>query len=157
MVMIMSMSTIIFYENMYRIRRKSVYHRKYHIDNVFNSICYENRAELSNDQRDRIHKVFAEINSALPSVNKNRKRMISTKYIIRQFFVLLGLPFDFIKVSKSKKTLEFYNRYWAKISQLKFDKIIRIKGSEFFIIFYPVLINNRTVVYYIIINVLHCN
>ena len=28
-----------FYENMYKIRRKSVHHRKYHIENVINSIC----------------------------------------------------------------------------------------------------------------------
>ncbi len=115
-----------FYENVHRIRRKSVYHRKYHIENVLNSICYGNRMELTHNQRKRIYKVFVEIGNVIPLVNKNRKRMISTKFIIRQIFMLLGIPFEFIKVSKSRRTLEFYNRYWAKILLLKFDKIIRI-------------------------------
>ena len=52
--------------------------------------------------------------------------MISTKFVIRQLFMLLGLPFDFIKVSKSRKTLEFYNRYWAKILELKNAEILHI-------------------------------
>ena len=43
-----------FYENMYKIRRKSVYHRKYHIENVLNSICYRNRVHLTHNQRNRI-------------------------------------------------------------------------------------------------------
>jgi len=115
-----------FYENMHRIRRKSVYHRKYHIENVLNSICYGNRVELTHDQRDRIYKVFVEIGTILPLVNRTRKRMISTKFIIRQIFMLLGLPFEFIMVSKSRRTLEFYNRYWVEILLLRFDRIIRI-------------------------------
>ena len=35
-----------FYDNMYRIRRKSIYHRKYHIENVMNSISFENNIQL---------------------------------------------------------------------------------------------------------------
>ena len=31
-----------FYENLHRIRRKSVYHRKYHIQNVLDSISFKN-------------------------------------------------------------------------------------------------------------------
>ena len=115
-----------FYENMYKIRRKSVYNRKYHIENVVNSICLEHRVNLTHYQRDRIYRVFAEISDIIPTVNDRRKRLISTAYIIKQIFMLFGLPFDFIKVSKSKKTLRFYNRYWAKILLLKSDKIIHI-------------------------------
>ena len=115
-----------FYENMHRIRRKSVYHRKYHIENMLNSICYENRVELTISQRTQICRIFDEIDNIIPTLNKNRKRLISTKFLIKQIFMLLGLPFEFIKVSKSKKTLQFYNRYWAKILLLKSDKIIHI-------------------------------
>ena len=114
------------HENLYKIRRKSYYKRKYHIYNVLNGICYGNRMELTNDQRNRINKVFDAINSAIPHVNKNRKRMIGTKFIIKQIFMLLGIPSEFIKITKSKKTLEFYNRYWVKIQLLRFDKIISI-------------------------------
>lgn len=40
--------------------------------------------------------------------------------------MLLGIPFEFINVSKSKRTLEFYNKYWAKILLMKIDKIMHI-------------------------------
>ena len=115
-----------FYENMHRIRRKSVYHRKYHIENMLNSICYENRVELTISQRTQICRIFDEIDNIIPTLNKKRKRLISTKFLIKQIFMLLGLPFEFIKVSKSKKTLQFYNRYWNEILTLKSDKIIHI-------------------------------
>ena len=115
-----------FYQNMYRIRRKSVNKRFYHIENTLNSICYENKITLTYKQRDKIYKTFEIIGSVIHLVNNNRKRMINTKFVIRQLFMLLGLPFEFIKVSKSKKTLQFYNRYWAKILQLKNDQIMHI-------------------------------
>ena len=115
-----------FYENMYRIRRKSAYKRFYHIENTLNSICCENKITLTYKQRDKIYKTFKIIGSVIPSVNKLRRRMISTKYIIRQLFILLDLPFECIKITKSIKTLEFYNRYWAKILELKNAEIIHI-------------------------------
>ena len=64
------------YENMYKIRKKSVYCRKYHIENVMNSISFENNTELTHSQRDRIYKVFVEIDSVLHKVSDGRKRMI---------------------------------------------------------------------------------
>ena len=115
-----------FYENIHRIHRKSVYHRKYHIENVLNSICFENGVKLSYKQRDRIFKVFDEIGTVIPLLNLNLKRMISSKFIIKQIFILFGIPFEFIKVTKSKRTLIFYNRYWVDILLLRFDRIIHI-------------------------------
>ena len=115
-----------FYENIHKIRRKSVYHRKYHIENVLNSISSENHIQLTFSQRDRIYKVFVEIDSVLHNVNDGRKRMISIKFIIKQLFRMLGLPYKDITITKSKKTLENYNRYWVKILLLIFDRIIRI-------------------------------
>ena len=115
-----------FYENMYKIHKKSIYKRKYHIENTLNSICYENKITLTYKQRDKIYKTFEIIGYVIPSVNKLRRRIISTKYILRHLFKLLDLPFECIKITKSRKTLEFYNRYWAKILELKFDSIIHI-------------------------------
>ena len=115
-----------FYENMYHIRRKSAYKRFYHIENTLNSICYENKITLTYKQRDKIYKTFEIIGSVIPSVNKLRRRMISTKYILRQLFKLLDLPFECIKITKSRKTLEFYNQYWAKILELKNAEILHI-------------------------------
>ena len=69
-----------FYENMYKIRRKLVYHRKYHIDNVICRICHKTNVQISRDKIDKIEKIF-------PQIDK-RKRMISIKFILRQFFFI---------------------------------------------------------------------
>ena len=45
-----------FYDNMHRIRQKSVYHRKYHIENILNCISFENDIELTYHQREQIYK-----------------------------------------------------------------------------------------------------
>ena len=95
-----------FHENMYKIRRKSVYNRKYHIENVINSISSENYIQLTHYQRDNIYKVFIEINSVLHKVNDGRKRMISIKFILKQLFQMLGLPYKDIQVTKNIKKIK---------------------------------------------------
>ena len=108
---------------MYKIRKKSVYFWKYHIENVMNSISFENNTELTHGQRDQIYKVFVEIGTIIPLVNRNRKRMISIKYVMKQLFKMLGLPYKDINVTKSKKTLKYYKQYWEKIQSLIGDRI----------------------------------
>ena len=111
------------YENMYKIRKKSTYHRKYYIENVMNSISFENNSELTHKQMNQIYKVFVEIGNIIPLVNRNRKRMISVKFIMKQLFKMLGLPYNDINVTKSKKTLKYYKQYWEKVESLVGDKI----------------------------------
>ena len=96
-----------FYENIYRIHRKSMYHRKYHIENVLNTICYEKSVELTHNQRDRIYKVFVEIGKILNEVNGTRKRMISVNFIMRRIFDMMGLYFNHIPITKSRKNISF--------------------------------------------------
>ena len=115
-----------FYENIHRIHQKSVYHRKYHIENVLNSICYEKRVQLTHDQRDRIYKVFVEIGNILHEVNGSRKRMISAYFIMRRIFEMMKIPYKQIPISKSKKTLASYDKCWAEIMSLIGNKIITI-------------------------------
>ena len=109
-----------FHENMYRIRRKSIYNRKYHIENVLNRIS---EIQLTYHQREQIYKVFVEIDSVLSEVNDGRKRMISVKYVIKQLFKMLGLPYKDINVTKSKRTLTYYEQYWIKVRLLIGDRI----------------------------------
>ena len=109
-----------FHENMYRIRRKSIYNRKYHIDNVLNSIS---EIQLTYQQREQIYKVFVEIDSVLNEVNDGRKRMISIKYVIKKLFKMLRLPYKDINVTKSKRTLTYYKQYWKKVRLLIGDRI----------------------------------
>ena len=108
---------------MHRIRRKSVYHRKYRIDNVLYSVCSKNNIQLTREQREQIQKVFVEINNVLHKFGDGRKRIMSIKYIITQLFKMLGLPYKDISVTKSKKTLKSYEKYWEKIQSLIGDRI----------------------------------
>ena len=112
-----------FYENLHRIRRKSVYNRKYHIQNVLDSISFKNDVCLTHKQREQIRKLFVEIESVLHEVENGRKRMISIKYIITQLFKMFGLPYKDISVTKSKRTLKSYEKYWEKIQSLIGDRI----------------------------------
>ena len=112
-----------FYDNIHRIRQKTVYNRKYHIENVLDSISSENNIQLTYHQRERIYKVFVEIDSVLNEVNDERKRMISIKYVVKQLFKMLELPYKDISVTKSKRTLTYYEQYWKKVQSLIGDRI----------------------------------
>ena len=115
-----------FYENKHKIRRKSVYQRKYHIEKIINNLCQNNGIQISHKDRDKIFKIFKEIGSVIHLVNNDRKRMINLNFIFKQIFLMLDLPNDKIKITKSKKTLQKYNQYWVDILLLKFDTIIKI-------------------------------
>ena len=114
-----------YYENRHRIRRKSIYHRKYHLNNILMDISTEYNIIFSVEQRNNIMRIFIEIGKILHQINGERKRMISFKFILRQVLRMMGLPFNEIPISKSKKTLAFYQRYWTQIILLIGD---RMKG-----------------------------
>ena len=87
------------------------------------SILIENNIQLTYHQREQIYKVFVEIDSVLSEVNDGRKRMISIKYVIKQLFKMLRLPYKDINVTKSKRTLTYYKQYWKNVQSLIGDKI----------------------------------
>ena len=107
-----------FYENKYKFCRKSIYHRKYHINNILS------KYHLSSINRNKVVLIFKEIGQIVPLVNKDRKRMINLKYVLKQVFTMLDLNID-IEIAISKRTLRFYNKYWVEILLLTFDKIIK--------------------------------
>ena len=72
--------------------------------------------------------MFTEIGKVLNEVNGTRKRMISVNFIMIKIFKMMGIPHKQIPISKSKKTLDFYNKYWASIMSLIGDKIKSIIG-----------------------------
>ena len=114
-----------FYDNRHRIRRKSVYHRKYHINDILMRISMNHKIEISVENRTKIMRIFSEIGKILPQMNGERKRMISLNFILRQVSRMMGLPFNKIPISESKKTLASYQQYWTQIILLIGD---RIKG-----------------------------
>ena len=80
-----------FYENKYRLRRKSIYHRKYRIQNTINNVCSQHKLQISNSDR-KIYKIFEEIDKILPQINANRKRMININFVLKQLFEMMNLP-----------------------------------------------------------------
>ena len=114
-----------FYENRHRMKRKSVYNRKYHINNILIDISTKHNITFSVEQKNKIMRIFSEIGKILPQINGKRKRMISLNFILRQVSRMMGLPFNKIPSSESKKTLASYQQYWTQIRLLIGD---RIKG-----------------------------
>ena len=111
-----------FYENNRKIIRKSVYHRNYHIKNIIHNISvYGIKISVYNSLK--ICRIFKEIEKVLPPVNGNRKRMINTNVILKQLFKMFKIPHENISISKSKRTLAFYEQYWNNIISLIGDKI----------------------------------
>ena len=112
-----------FYENLYRIRRKSIYHRKYHLNNILMEMSLKQNIKFSIEQRNKILRIFYEIGVILDQIKGVRKRMISLSFIFVQVLRMMDLPFNKIQISKSKRTLNFYQEYWEKIMILIGDKI----------------------------------
>ena len=106
-----------FYENMRRFRRKSIYHRKYHVINRIDFLGGESKVQLSHKNIDRITRIFKEIDKVLPQVNNSRKRMVSIDFILKKLFDLMGISVK-VSLSKSPKTIARHNRYWKSIYDL---------------------------------------
>ena len=108
-----------FYENMYRKRKKSIYHRKYHILNVIDDIALKNRIQIGYYNREKILRAFILIDKAASQINANRKRMIIINYILKQLFGIMRIKCKFIPLTRSKKTLRYYNQWWRQVYELR--------------------------------------
>ena len=89
-----------FYENLYRIRRKSIYHRKYHLNNILMEMSLKQNIKFSIEQRNKILRIFYEIGVILDQIKGVRKRMISLSFILVQVLRMMDLPFNKIQISK---------------------------------------------------------
>jgi len=98
-----------FYENIQRIRKTSVYHRKYHIMNVVNDIAQKNNIQIEYYNKENILRIFKLIDQISLEVNIGQKRMISVNFILKQLFDILGIEYKFIPLTKSK-TLNYYSQ-----------------------------------------------
>ena len=88
-------------------------------------ISTKHNITFSVEQKNKIMRIFSEIGKILPQINGERKRMISLNFILRQVSRMMGLPFNKIPITKSKKTLASYEKYWEQMNELIGD---RIKG-----------------------------
>ena len=116
-----------FYENRHRIKRKSVYHRKYHILNVVNDIAHDNNIQVGYYNREKILRIFRLIDQVIPQVNNfRRRRLISVNFIIKQLFDILGVEYKIIPVTRSKNTLQYYENWWERVYSLIKTDISRL-------------------------------
>ena len=89
-------------------------------------ISTKHNITFSVEQKNKIMKIFSEIGKILPQINGERKRMISLNFILRQVLRMMGLPFNKIPISESKKTLASYEKYWKQMNELIGDKMKEI-------------------------------
>ena len=118
-----SFGYIDFHENKYLIKRKSVYNRKYHLQNKIITLCYQNKIQISYSNQQKILDIFKTIDKILPIVNnKTRKRIIKIDFILNKLFHLLNIN---IKISQkeSKNTSLCNEKYWNQINYLIGDEI----------------------------------
>ena len=111
-----------FFINMYKVRRKSIYVRKYHVKKIIDNLIYKNIVQLSVIQITKIFKIFNLFDKIINDFNINRKRIISINYILIKIFDMMDIEHK-ITIKKSKKTLCFYNYYWKKILDSIGDQI----------------------------------
>ena len=96
-----------FYENRHKLKRKSFYHREYHLNNKISDIEEKYNIKISYHQKCKIDQLFIEIGKIINEVNGTRKRTISINFILRKVLSMMKLPFDNIPISKSKKNVSF--------------------------------------------------
>ena len=107
-----------FRENLYRMRTKKVYNRKYHLQNIIDDLLFTAMIKVNYQQRAKIHRIFVEINKILPQINGKRKRIISMKYLLEQILDLMKLDHSQFVCIKSKQTLASYRQFWKRIIDL---------------------------------------
>ena len=117
-----------FHENIYKMYKKSVYNRFYYIKNCLNRLR-SNGLLLTYRQRAMIYKIFDLIDITMPKINYDRKRLISINYILSMLFKMMDISYN-IEISKSKKTLKYYKKYWDDVMSLIGDQIHSITNQK---------------------------
>ena len=115
-----------FHTNLYKIYKKTVYNRKYHLSHTLDKIILQCKVKISCSNSFKIHKIFVEINTILPQINGQRKRIISLKYLLHKILQLMKIDSSTIDLTKFKKTLKLYDLYWNNIMGIIGPKIIHI-------------------------------
>ena len=105
-----------FYANRHKLRRKSVYHRKYHIINII----LDTNLRVSYNNREQIFQLFDKIDKLTPQIDPKRKRLISVNFLLKQIIKTYfpDINHENIRITKSEKTLKYYYDYWDKIMDL---------------------------------------
>nr|DAC81277.1 TPA_asm: oncoid [Corynactis coral adintovirus] len=120
-----------FYQDMYKMRRRSVYKRKYHIENVIACMQVEDRGlRVSRGDRERIFIVFEKIDRIRYRIN-NQKRMCSIRFVLMRLFSIMGIEHGFFPPKpRSSRTLNRYRDWWGGVYSLIGDDIEAVLRVE---------------------------
>ena len=118
-----------YYKNLYRIRRKSKYQRKYHIKNVLLDKLLQNYIYLTVEETSKIFRIFENVAALFFWLYPLRKRLIKFNFIFYKIFYeekfegLVPWQYKIFSVRLSKQAVKKYNEIWNNINyHFCFDK-----------------------------------
>ena len=111
-----------FHLDKYKIYKKSLYHWEYHLYKNIDLLINDKKYQISCSDREKVIKIFNEMEKILPEINQSRKRIININFLFKKTFNALKIDVK-IPISKSKNTISKYENYWEKIQLLIGDKI----------------------------------
>lgn len=92
-----------FYENIFKIRRKSVYHREYHLRNRIDFLSSKNKVQITFKDKEKIIRIFYEIDKILPQIKGDRKRMINIDFILKKIYKMMDIQEKYIKITNRRR------------------------------------------------------
>ena len=95
-----SVEYVNFYENRHKLKRKSVYHREYHINNILLDIEEKYNIEVSYHQKCKIDRVFTEIGNVI-TLYRQRFSLRKTHFLpLRRFLKCYGAKCHYTLLQK---------------------------------------------------------
>ena len=71
---------------------------------MITSLCSKDDMQISTNDKNKILENFEKIESVLPQIHGDRKRMVNINFILKQIFKEIKLLYRNILISKSKRT-----------------------------------------------------
>ena len=111
-----------FYENLYRIRRKSKYKRKYHIRNVLIDKLLQNHIYLTVEAENKLIRIFNQVVTIFFRLYPSRKRLLKFNFIFYKIFSEVKFEgfsqseYKIFLARLTKQTEKKYNQIWNNIS-----------------------------------------
>ena len=120
-----------YYKNIYRIRRKSKYQRKYHTKNILYDKLIQNCIYLTVEETCKLFRIFENVAAIFFRLYPSRKRLIKFNFIFYKIFVEEGFePYKIFSVRLSKQAAKKNNEIWNNINyHLWFDKPVHLSVS----------------------------
>ena len=112
-----------FYDNRHNIIQKSVYHRNYNIQNTIFDKCKRYNIQISTNDKNKILDIFEKIESVLPQINADRKRLINVNFTLKRTIKMRKLQYKNIPIYNQKEHQHFIYNIGVELKKLFGDDI----------------------------------